>query len=212
MSETNEQPKGVDGQEAQVDSKIASKFQSARETVMKESAEISEIYKSITKPGAKDIYNSWVKNMDVVANSYSWGKDKTAFRTRMLLVTNRLVGGTAAILNRPLDLVVDAVTWLPRKFPVVGHFIPDHFFGQRTIKSAENAKKQALALRGARWVVQKAQEPAKLIDKVVVGGVAGAMKRTVYGSPIPEARAGWQYLGNKINNITEGILHPKAKV
>lgn len=212
MVENTEQPVQ---EEAQGESKIAQGFRSAREKVMQESAEISEIYRSITKPGAKDVYNAWVKNMDVIARTYSWGKDKPGFRTRALYVTNRLVGIGAAVINRPIDIVADAVTWLPRKFPVVGRFIPDHFMGQRTIKSAENAKRQALAARGvgviARRALTESQKPVKLIDKVVVGGIAGAMKRTMFGAPIPEARVGWEYLNRKASSITERILHPKPK-
>ena len=197
MTETAELPIQ---EEAQAESKIAQGFKSAREKVMQESAEVSQIYRSITKPGAKDIYNAWVKNMDVVAKTYSWGKDKPAFRTRLMFVMNRLVGISAATLARPTDMILDALTWLPRKTTRIGRFIPDHFFAQRTIKSSENAKNQALIARGLR-------APMDVASRVV----GGAFKHVIYGTPVPEGRVAWEYTKRKVSNIKDAILHPKLK-
>jgi len=129
MTEQNDQPIQQEA-EGQVESKIASKFQAAREATMNESAQLSEIYRSITKPGFKDVYSAWVKNMDTVANSYSWGKDKQTLKTKIIKIQNRVVGTVAAGLTVPTDFFVDIATLPFRKLPIlkqtIGHFIPTH--------------------------------------------------------------------------------------
>ncbi len=203
MTEQNDQPVQQEATEAKVESKIADRFASAREAVMKESAELSEIYRSLTKPNVKDVYSAWVKNMDVVANTYSWGKDKPGFKTNMMKIMNRAVGVTAATVTGVSDIAVNTLTWLPRKVPFVRHFMPHDTFKKHTIRMAEAARREALVARGV----------AKIID--VPGAViAGALNRSMLGvgpMGMPETRAGWQYMGKKISNVTEAILHPKGK-
>lgn len=207
MTEANDQPAQQEV-EGQVESKIASKFQAAREETMKESRSLSEIYRSITKPGFKDVYASWVRNMDTVANSYSWGKDKPAFRTRLLKVLNRIVGATMAGITVPIDLVIDFLTWPARKLPIakqtIGHFIPTHTFSQAAVRGAERAKTSAFIWRGVGQVARIGELPF-----AVVGGIT---KKVAFGTPIAEGRAVTQFVGQKINEVTARILHPKSKV
>jgi len=141
-------------EETKVESPIVEGFQEARERVLLESAEVGKVYRAMRKPEVWDVYNAWVKNMDVVANSYSWGKDKTAFQTRLLKVTNRIVGVAAAAFSVP-EMFVDSLTWIPRQLPIIGHFIPDHFLRRLQIRMAESAKNEALMLRGFTKVVGK---------------------------------------------------------
>lgn len=203
MTEQNDQPRPQEAFEAKAESKIAGKFQAAREAVMNESQELSEIYRSITKPGVKDVYSAWVKNMDIVANTYSWGKEKPGFRTNMLKVMNRAVGVGAATITGLSDMVVNTLTWLPRKVPFFGHFLPHDAFKKHSIRMAEAARREALFARGV----------AKVVD--VPGAIlAGALNRSPLGvgvMGVPETRAGWQYISKKVSNVTEAILHPKGK-
>lgn len=209
MTENNEQPIN---EEAQAEGKIPVKFREARERTMKEADSLSEIYRSIKNPGGKDVYNAWVKNMDTVANSYSWGKDKPALRTRILWVTNRLVGGTAALITVPSDLIADSLSWPLRKFPIlkqtVGHFVQTDFFKKHSMKAAEDAKTQGLILRYGD-MVKKATRKLVEVPFAVTGA---AFKQVSIGFPLQEARAGWQFLDRKIDKVTESILHPKPKV
>jgi hypothetical protein len=201
MTETNDRMQAE--AEGKVESKIASKFQSAREAVMAESAELSAIYRSITKPGMKDVYNSWVNNMDVVANTYSWGKEKSTLTTKLMKGTNRIVGLGSAAFAGVGDLVINTVTWLPRKVPFIGHFLPHDTLKRHSMRMAESAKRDALIARG---VVKVIDAPGKVIaealDRSMLGaGPAGA----------PELRAAWKYAGNKASEIKDAILHPKSK-
>jgi len=187
--------------ESQEGSGIADKFQKARESVIHESQELSEIYRAMSKPGAKDVYNAWVKNMDVVANTYSWGKDKTAFKTHLIKACNRLVGVGATVLTVPTDLIVDTLTFLPRKLPIiriVGQIIPTNIAKRLSIRSSEYARNQALVARGIGTI---AEVPGK-----VVGGVMQS-----FSGGFPEVRAGVTYAGKKVGQITEAILNPKLK-
>lgn len=199
MVENTEQPQQ---EEAQGESKIAQGFAAAREKVMQESAEISEIYRSITKPGVKDVYNAWVKNMDVVANSYSLGRDKAGFKTRILYISNRLVGIGAATTTGLVDLALNVATWLPRKIPFVGHFLPHDAFKKHTIRMAEAARREALVARGVGKVIDA---PGAII---AAGLKRGPLGGGLFG--IPETRAAWQYVGKKVTAIKDAILHPKA--
>lgn len=174
-----------------VESPIIEGFQDAREKVLQESKDIGNIYRAMRKPGNVDVYNAWVKNMDVVANSYSWGKDKTAFRTRLMKVANRIVGVGAATLTAP-EMVIDALTWLPRQIPVVGHFIPDHLFRRANIRLAESAKNEALVYRGLAKVVDK---PAEVISETAQNLALG------FGHPVE------RFSGK----LAAGMLYPKAK-
>lgn len=210
MTEQNDQPVQQEA-EGQVESKIASKFQAAREATMNESAQLSEIYRSITKPGFKDVYSAWVKNMDTVANSYSWGKDKQTLKTKIIKIQNRVVGTVAAGLTVPTDFFVDIATLPFRKLPIlkqtVGHFIPTHYFAQHSVLMSERAKTEAFAWRGIGQVVKGV---AKIPEAyATVGGEV--FKRLSVGKPLPEARAAWQYMEKKINGVTDAILHPKPK-
>ncbi len=195
MTETNTRPVQ---EEARPESKIADNFRDARERVMQESAEIGEIYRSMTKPGFKDVYNAWVKNMDVVANSYSWGREKPGTRTRIVKVLNRVVGATAAVTTVPLDFIADTLSWLPRKVPFFGHFIPTHFLARHTVWMSGVAKNEALIARG---VVKAVDLPGEV--------VGGAVKSVMSG--IPEVRAAWEYGKRKAGAIAGSILHPKPK-
>lgn len=205
MVEIQDQPQNP---ETEAPSKIAEKFAEARESVIaREAAEFKQIYKSIKEPGVKDVYNSWVRNMDVVANAQSLGREKPRLRTRVMKIANRVVGLAAAVGTGSADLVIDTITWLPRKVPVIRHFIPHDIFKKHTMRMAESAKRDVL------------------VSQVVVGGalkavdaggavVAGVLKESFIGhGPLhgSEVRAAGQYIGKKISNVTEGILHPKPK-
>lgn len=204
MTETAEQPIQ---EEAQVESKIAQKFAAAREKTMRDSQSLSEIYRSIKQPGFKDVYGAWVKNMDTVANSYSWGKDKPGFRTRLMKVTNRIVGSVMSGITVPADFVVDVATLPFRKLPIlkqtIGHFIPTHTLSQSAVRGAERAKTEAFVARGIAQVARVGELPF-----AVVGGIT---KKIAFGTPIAEGRAVTQYVGQKIHSVTEAILHPKPK-
>jgi len=205
MTETAEQPIQ---EEAQVESKIAQKFVAAREDTLRESRSLSEIYRSITKPGFKDVYSAWVKNMDVVANTYSWGKDKPGFRTNLMKLQNRVVGAVSAGVLVPVDFVADVLSLPLRKLPVlkqtVGHFIPTHLLGQHSIRASEKARNEALVWRGVGQVAKIGEIPFAVVGEIYKRGV-------VQGLPISEGRAFFQYIGEKTSAVTKAILHPKPK-
>lgn len=205
MTETNDQSH-VEA-EGQVESKIAQKFAAAREDTMKESQSLSEIYRSITKPGFKDVYGAWVKNMDAVANSYSWGKDKPGIKTHLLRSLNKVVGVGAATFSGLGDLVVDTLTWLPRKTPIFGSFIPKDIFKKHTIKMSESAKNEAFFWRGAAKYAETQQKIMNTSSAVV----GEAFKRVVTHDISPELRAAKIYTSNKVSEISKSILHPKPK-
>lgn len=198
MTETMDQPVQP---EAQAESAVATKFQQARDRVMEESAELNAIYKSMTKPSGKDVYQAWVRNMDTVANSYSWGRDKAGFRTNLLKVTNRIVGVGAVALTVPGDLVIDVCTWPLRKFPIVrivGGLIPTNMLKRHTVYASEVARNEAMVLRGVGKVVDAPAEIGQAAIGSAIGGFA-------------EVRAPLTYVGRKVSQITESILHPKPK-
>ena len=205
MTETAEQPIQ---EEAQVESKIAQKFATAREDTLRESRSLSEIHRSITKPGFKDVYSAWVKNMDVVANTYSWGKDKPGFRTNLMKLQNRVVGAVSAGVLVPVDFVADVLSLPLRKLPgfkqTVGHFIPTNLLGQHSIRASEKARNEALVMRGLGQVARIGEIPFAVVGEVYKRGV-------VQGLPISEGRAFFQYIGEKTSAVTKAILHPKPK-
>ncbi len=159
---------------AKPESKIVEGFQETRDRVLQESADVGKIYLAMRKPGITDVYQAWVKNMDVVANSYSWGKDKTALRTRLMKMTNRVVGAGVAALSVP-EVVMDALTWLPRQVPVVGRLLPDHLWRRAQIRLAVSAKNEALWARGVvkvgtnvgEKVVRAVDAPVKAVSEAV---------------------------------------------
>lgn len=194
--------------EGQVENKIAQKFRAAREETMKESQSLSEIYRSITKPGFKDVYGAWVKNMDTVAKTYSWGKDTPGFRTRLMKIQNRVVGAASAGFLIPADFVIDTLTLPFRKLPIakqtIGHFIPTHMLGQHSIRASEKARNEALFWRGVGQVARVGEIPFAVVGEVFKRGV-------VHGLPLNEGRAFVQYVGEKSKAVTQAILHPKPK-
>lgn len=205
MPETVDQPVS---QEAQAESPIAGKFASARDRIMQEAEEIGEIYRSIEHPGIKDVYNSWVKNMDVVANSFATDKNKHRLKTLVVKGLNRIVGAGAVMWTVPLDLVIDTFTWLPRKVPVIKYIIPHDIFKKHTIRMSESAKRDYIISKGA-YKVAEVQRKFLDVQGRIVGG---AIKRAVVGPMgIPETRAAWEYAKRKASNISEAILHPKPK-
>lgn len=204
MVETQDQPVNP---EQEAPSKIAEKFASARDAVMNEAAELKQIYKSVKEPGVKDVYNSWVQNMDVVANSMSLGREKPRLRTKIMKVTNRIVGVGSAALTGALDFVPDLLTWAPRKIPVIRHFIPHDVFKKHSMRMAEGAKVQALVGETIGGGLLK-------VADTVTGVGVGLVDRSFLGAgPLSgaETRAAGKYIGNKINNVTEAIMHPKVK-
>ncbi|MBP9814200.1 hypothetical protein KBC80_03305 [Candidatus Woesebacteria bacterium] len=202
MTEQNDQPIPQEATEAKVESKIADKFASAREVTMRESDQISEIYRSLKNPSVKDVYSSWVKNMDVVANTYSWGKDKPTFKTHLIRSLNRVVGVGAAVQTGLADIVTDVATWPLRKFPIlkqtIGHFIPVDNFKRHSVQSSLAARNEGLLARGVGKVVET--------PFAVVGG---AFKSIVGG--VPEARTAGVYVERKVSGVVDAILHPKQK-
>lgn len=202
MVEIQGQPQNLEQEQP---SKIAEKFAAARDTVMQEATELKQIYKSIQEPGVKDVYNSWVRNMDVVANAQSLGREKPRLRTKIMKVANRIVGIGAATLTGALDLIPDALTWLPRKVPVIRHFIPHDVFKRHTMRMAEKAKKEALSGQVVGGFVVRG------LDNVA-GNIARARDAAFHPfTNSPDKRAAGQYLEKKVLNITEAIMHPKPK-
>lgn len=188
-------------EKAKVESKIVESFQKTRERVLQESADVGKIYLAMRNPGVKDVYQAWVKNMDVVANSYSWGKDKVALRTRLMKMTNRIVGAGVAITTVP-ELVMDAITWLPRQVPIVGRLIPDHLWRRAQIRLAVSAKNEALHMRAgskiAKDIVKVIDMPAKLASEAVQ---YAALNTNPY-QIMMENRAG---------KVATKILYPRSK-
>ena len=197
---------------------IARKFREARERKIAKYEDVGRIYEAMKNPKLADVYAKWVNDADFVANAMSLGREKPRLRTLLTKAVGRLSGVVAATVVAPTDLIIDAISYLPRKLTILGHLLPTKMLSKATMGFSERLKDSALLAGGVGLGIKGGIEVAKVPKKIVQEPIKYAAKGIVIGasevvksaaSGFPEVRAPIVALKRKAERIAGNILHPQ---